>query len=407
MSIPEVVDAAIARTERVAGPLNALALECFDRARAAARDPRGGWFAGVPTFVKDNSDLAGLPTMQGSDAWEPRPAKRDGGFARMLLATGMIPLGKTRLSEFGFSAVAEHPRIGPVRNPWDTGRTAGASSSGSGALVAAGAVPLAHANDGGGSIRIPAAVNGLVGLKPTRGRIPQDAVLSKMPVRVVADGVVTRSVRDTGAFLREAEKVYRDLTLAPVGDVTRPGRARRTVAVVTDGVGVTASPEVTDLTRRTAELLEGLGHHVEWVRQPVPESFKDDFLLYWGLLASAIVASGRLEHGCSWDKDRLDGLTRGLDRHCRRHLTRVPGAIRRLRRSADLAAAMAARYDVVLTPTVAHETPEIGWLDPTQDYDVVLGRLLAWVAYTPVQNAAGTPAISLPLATTASGCRRG
>ncbi|MFZ2016679.1 MAG: amidase [Nocardioides sp.] len=407
VSISEVVEAAIARTERVAGPLNALAVQCFDRARAEARHPRGGYFAGVPTFVKDNSDLAGLPTMQGSDAFAPRPAKRDGDFARMFLATGLVPLGKTQLSEYGFSAVAEHPRLGAVRNPWDTDRTAGASSSGSAALVAAGAVTLAHANDGGGSIRIPAAVNGLVGLKPTRGRLAQDAVLRKMPVRVVADGVVTRSVRDTAAFLREAEKVYRDLSLAPIGDVTRPGRARRRVAVITDGVGVAASPEVTELTRQTAELLESLGHDVEWIDQPVPESFRDDFLLYWGLLASGIVATGRLEHGRSWDKDKLDGLTVGLDRHCRRNLVHIPGAIRRLRRSADLMADLATQYDVLLTPTLACETPEVGWLDPMQDYDVVLERLLQWVAYTPIQNAAGVPAVSLPLATTASGLPHG
>jgi len=407
VSIPEVVDAAIARTQRVAGPLNALATECFERARSEARDPRGGFFAGVPTFVKDNSDLAGLPTMQGSDAWDPRPAKRDGDFARMFLATGVIPLGKTQLSEFGFGAVAEHPRIGPVRNPWSTDRTAGASSSGSAALVAAGAVPFAHANDGGGSIRIPAAVNGLVGLKPTRGRLAQDAMLRKMPVRVVSDGIVSRSVRDTAAFLREAEKVYRDLSLAPVGDVTRPGRARRTVAVVTDGIGVAASPEVVGLTHQTAELLESLGHRVEWIDQPVPTSFKDDFLLYWGFLAATVVATGRLEHGRSWDKDRLDHLTLGLDRHFRRNLTHLPGAVRRLRRSADLTADLTASYDVVLTPTLARETPEVGWLDPMQDYDVVLDRLLQWVAYTPLQNASGVPAVSLPLATTASGLPQG
>jgi amidase len=407
VSIPEVIDAAIARTEQVAGPLNALAAECFDRARSEARDPRGGFFAGIPTFVKDNSDLAGLPTMQGSDAWLPRAVKRDGDFARMFLATGVIPLGKTQLSEYGFSAVAEHPRIGPVRNPWDTDRTAGASSSGSAALVAAGAVPIAHANDGGGSIRIPAAVTGLVGLKPTRGRLAQDAVLRKMPVRVVADGVLTRSVRDTAAFLREAEKVYRDLSLAPVGDVTAAGRARRTVAVLTDGIGVSASPEVADLTRQTAELMESLGHRVEWIEQPVPDSFKDDFLLYWGFLASTIVATGRMEHGRSWDRTKLDGLTLGLARHCRRNLVHLPGAIRRLRRSSDLMAELATSYDVVLTPTLALETPSVGWLDPMQEYDVVLERLLQWVAYTPVQNAAGTPAISLPLAITAAGLPQG
>src|SRR3954454_17084207 len=186
VSIPEVVEAAIARTQRVDPSLNAVAIGCFARARAEAAAPRGGFFAGVPTYVKDNSDLAGLPTMHGTDAFAPRPAKRDGDFARMFLATGVIPLGKTQLSEYGFSAVAEHPRLGPVRNPWDTDRTAGASSSGSGAFVAAGAVPIAHANDGAGSIRIPASCNGLVGLKPSRGRLPLEADLRRMPVGIVA-----------------------------------------------------------------------------------------------------------------------------------------------------------------------------------------------------------------------------
>ena len=230
VSIPEVVDAAIARTERIAGDLNALALDRFDGARGDATQPPAGYFAGLPTFVKDNSDLAGHPTMHGTDAFAAVAAKRDGDFARMLLATGVIPLGKTRLSEYGFSPSAEHPRLGPVRSPWSTDHTAGASSAGSAALVAGGAVPFAHANDGGGSIRIPAAVNGLVGLKPTRGRLAQDRMFRRMPVRLVADGVVTRSVRDTAAFLREAEKVYRDLRLAPIGDVTRAARARRRIA---------------------------------------------------------------------------------------------------------------------------------------------------------------------------------
>jgi amidase len=406
-SIPEVVDAAIARTERVSTELNALAVECFEQARAQAVAPRGGYFAGVPTFVKDNSDLAGLPTMHGTDAFAPVPAKHDGDLARMLLATGVVPLGKTRLSEYGFSASAEHPRLGPVRSPWSTEHTAGASSSGSAAFVAAGVVPLAHANDGGGSIRIPAAVNGLVGLKPTRGRIAQDRVFRRMPIRLVADGVVTRSVRDTAAFLREAEKVYRDLSLAPVGDVTHATRARRRIAVFTDGIDVRATPEVEQLTRTTAELLESLGHRVEWIDMPIPSSFKDDFLLYWGFLAAAIVRSGRLEHGRSWDASRLDRVTLGLDRHCRRHLHRVPGAMARLRRCTRLSEELHTSYDVVLTPALACETPRIGWLDPMQDYDTVMDRLLQWVAYTPWHNATGTPAISLPLATTVAGLPQG
>ena len=248
----------------------------------------------------------------------------------MLLATGVIPLGKTRLSEYGFSPSAD-------ARTWDTSGHPGPPITppaprppGRRRWSPAGPSRSAHANDGGGSIRIPAAVNGLVGLKPTRGRLAQDRMFRRMPVRLVADGVVTRSVRDTATFLREAEEVYRDLTLAPIGDVTRASRARRRIAVYTDGIDVRATPEVEALTRGTADLFESSGHHVEWIDQPIPASFKDDFLLYWGFLASAIVTSGRLEHGRSWDATRLDRMTLGLDRHCRRNLRRVPRAIARL-----------------------------------------------------------------------------
>ena len=168
--------------------------------------PASGLLRRVPTWVKDNVDVAGLPTLEGTDAWDAQPATVDGDFARMFLATGAVPLGKTRLSEYGFLPTCEHPRLGPVRCPWTPDDTAGASSAGSAALVAAGVVPIAHANDGGGSIRIPAAVNGLVGLKPTRDRHPTDKLANEQPVQIVADGVVTRSVRDTAAFMREAEQ---------------------------------------------------------------------------------------------------------------------------------------------------------------------------------------------------------
>ena len=406
VSVPEVIEAAIARVEQVDRQLNAVAHAAFGRAREEARDPRGGYFAGVPTFLKDNVDVARMPTQHGSDAFVGPVRPRDGDVARILLATGLVPLGKTRLSEFGFSASAEHPRLGPVRSPWNTDHTAGASSSGSAALVAAGAVPLAHANDGGGSIRIPAAVNGLVGLKPTRDRLAQDRLMRDLPVRIVADGVLTRSVRDTAAFYREAEKVYRGLHLPPVGDITRPGRARLRVGVATSGVGAAASPEVAEQTLKTAALLEELGHRVEQVDPPAPASLPDDFVLYWSLLALLVVRTGR-RHGRTWDPTRLDNLTLGLARHARRNLHRVPLAVRRLRRSQLASAAFFREYDVVLTPTLATETPRVGHLDPMQDYDTIMGRLLEWVAFTPLQNVTGDPAISLPLATTAAGLPQG
>ena len=405
VSRTDLIEAAIARTEAVNPALNGLAHPTFERARAQAGGPGpGGYFDGVPTFIKDNVDVQGMPTMRGTDAWDPIPHQQHGDFAEFYLATGLIPLGKTQLSEFGFSASAEHPRIGAVRNPWDTDYTAGASSSGSGAFVAAGVVPIAHANDGGGSIRIPAACNGLVGLKPSRGRLPQDKMTRQMPVRLVNDGVLTRSVRDTAAFYREAERIWRNRALQPIGAVTGPGRDRLRIAVVTRSVLRESAPPVRDLTLKTAGLLEELGHRVDYLdHNPVPERFVDDFLLYWSSLAMALVRTGQRSFGKSFDRERLDNLTLGLARHAGRNLHRLPLAITRLRRLRRVTDRLYRDYDVLLMPTLADETPLIGHLDPTADYQQVIDRLVEWVAFTPLQNATGEPAVSLPMGQSANG----
>ncbi|OBK26756.1 amidase [Mycobacterium asiaticum] len=405
----EVVDAAVARAETVNPQLNAVAYPAYDKARDKARAAangdglKRGFFAGVPTFIKDNIDVAGQPTMQGTDAWTPYPAPFDSEVTRVVLGTGLVSLGKTQLSEFGFSAAAEHPRLGPVRNPWNTDHTAGASSSGSGAFVAAGVVPIAHANDGGGSIRIPAACNGLVGLKPSRGRLPLDAAYRRLPVGIVANGVLTRSVRDTAAFYREAERLWRNPKLPPVGDVTRPGKQRLRVAVITRSVQRDSSPEVREHVLDTAALLEELGHRVEHIENNwVPASFLGDFVLYWGLLSLGQVSVGRRAFGDSFDRARLDNLTLGLYRHAKSNLHRLPLAIARLRRLRRRSAQFFGSYDVLLTPTLADPTPEVGYLAPTH-YQQVIDRLSDWVAYTPLQNVTGDPAISLPVAQSADG----
>jgi len=403
----DVIEAAIARAEAVNPTLNGLAYKAFEQARAtAAAKPAAGFsrfFEGVPTFIKDNVDVAGQPTMRGADAWAPFDAVADSDFTRLYLATGPTSLGKTQLSEFGFSASAEHPRLGPVRNPWNTDYTAGASSSGSGAFVAAGVVPIAHANDGGGSIRIPASCNGLVGLKPSRARLPLDPELRRMPVGIVTNGVLTRSVRDTAAFYREAERIWRNPKLAPVGDITGPGRQRLRIGVVTRSVHRECSPQLRELTLKSAGLLEELGHRVEHVEEPpVPASFSDDFVLYWGFLALAQVRAGRRVFGKTFDRTRLDALTLGLARRTSRNLHRLPRVIMRLRRMRRRSAEFFRTYDAVLTPTVADETPRIGFLAPT-DYEQLIQRLIDWVAFTPWQNVTGDPAISLPLAHTADG----
>lgn len=400
----ELVEAAIARAEAVNPALNGLAHETFDQARARAQEKAGGYFDGVPTFIKDDTDVEGVPTMKGTDAWQPSPAPRHDDFGRFFLATGLIPLGKTQLSEFGFSGSAEHPRIGAVRNPWDTDYTAGASSSGSGAFVAAGVVPMASGSDGGGSIRIPAACNGLVGLKPSRGRLPLAATARQIPVRIIHNGVLTRSVRDTAAFYREGERIWRNRALTPIGAVTGPGRERLRIAVVTRSLKRDCSPAMRSHTLTTAALLEELGHRVEYLdTHPIPSRFADDFLVYWASLAMGIVRGGRVLFGDTFDRAKLDNLTIGLDRHARRNLHRLPTAITRLSRARRATSRLYNDYDILLTPTLSEDTPLVGHLDPSADYQQVIDRLIDWVGFTPLQNVTGEPAISLPLARSAEG----
>jgi amidase len=400
----EAVDAAIARVERLQPELNGMVCADFDRARALARTAStgDGFFAGVPTFFKDNVDVEGLPTQNGCGAYTARPATADGEFATMFRRLGIVSLGKTRLSEFGFSPTGEYADADPVRNPWHTGHSSGGSSAGSAVFVASGAVPFAHAVDGGGSIRIPAGCNGLVGLKPTRDRVAQDKTFREMPVRIVADGVVSRSVRDTAAFLRESEKYHRNLELPPVGDVRGPGRKRLKVAMVVNSVhGLHTDPEVAEALRATGKLLESLGHHVEEIEAPVPESFVEDFLSYWCVFATYFSVTGRRTLDPSFDRSRLENLTRGLARNGARKAYRLPLALARLRWSHLISARFFRGYDVGLTPVLARPTAELGWLDPNLPYELLIERLIHYVSFTPLQNATGDPAISLPLGTSA------
>jgi amidase len=238
--------------------LNAIAFKGYETPIPPS-DHAVGFFSGVPTFIKDMVQIAGMPTNQGTDAWDPRPATRDGAFVKKFRSLGVTPLGVTRMSEFGFNAVAEHPRLGPVPNPWNTDLTPGGSSSGSAALIASGAVPFAHAVDGGGSIRIPASCTGLIGLKPSRGRLPLDADLQYAPIRIACNGILTRSVRDTAAFYREMERHRPARSLLPIGDVTGPDARRLRIAVATRSVLTDCTPEVREETSRVAAVLEGLG----------------------------------------------------------------------------------------------------------------------------------------------------
>lgn len=398
----ELAVAAIARARQVEPDLNAVACPVFDEPRYAQGED--GALYGVPTFVKDNTDVRGRPSNHGSYAFLARPAKRDGDYTTQYLSCGMTMLGKSRLPEFGFNATTEFMAAQPTRNPWNTDYSVGASSGGSAALVAAGVVPIAHANDGGGSIRIPAAAAGLVGLKPSRHRHIDGEQARHLPINMISEGVVTRSVRDTAAFLAASEDYWRSPQLAPIGAVRGPADRRLRVGLVLDSV--TGSP-VDEQTRaaveHTAALLEKAGHVVEPIEMPVSAQFAADFLQYWGLLADLAVSTGKLTFNRSFDARNVDGLTRGLRAHHRANLRRTPGALRRLRRIPQVYARMFAKHEVVLSPVLGHVTPLLGHLSPTVPFDELVDRLVRWVAYTPLNNIAGTPAISLPMGLAAEG----
>jgi amidase len=398
----EVVGAAIERTQRVNRILNAV--EVADFTAALERAPRPGEFSGVPTFIKDNTDVAGLPTGHGTRAITPRPAKADAAFTTQLLAQGFVCLGKSRLPEFGFNASTEFAGAAPTRNPWHAHYSTGASSGGSAALVAAGVVPIAHANDGGGSIRIPAACCGLIGLKPTRGRLLDPEAARVLPVNILAEGVLTRSVRDTARFFAAAESFFRNPKLPAIGLVQGPATRRLRIGMVLDSVTGHRTDEPTRATvTATARVLEGLGHQVEEMPLPVRRSFADDFSIYWGMLSFLITTFGARVMSPDFDAAKVDNLTKGLSVLFKKNVWKAPAVLYRLRRSAREYAQVFERYDVVLSPVLAHTTPELGYLSPEHDFEVLFDRLVRYVSFTPLNNATGAPGISLPAGATALG----
>lgn len=398
VSVAEVTEAAIARARSLEPALAAIASDDFARARRLERAPVNGVFAGVPTFIKDNLAVTGLATGHGTAAIQPRPARHTDPFAKQYLAQGFVCLGKSRLPEFGFNASTEPEHLPATVNPWHPGYSAGASSGGSAALVAAGVVPIAHANDGGGSIRIPAACCGLVGLKPSRGRLVDSQAARALPLNIVAEGVLTRSVRDTARFYLGAERSYRNPQLPAIGEVTGPASRRRRIGVVIDSLNGLRTDQATRASvETTAKLLADLGHGIEPIAVPVDPRFADDFALYWAMLAFAVRVTGRKTIDPSFDRRKVDGLTRGLDRMFRKRMHRLPAALWRLRRSHEHYRKAIQGFDAVLSPVLGHATPELGYLSPGLAFDTLFERLRRYVCFTPLANATGAPAISLPL----------
>ena len=402
----EATEAAISRVADLEPALNALVVTDFDRALAHAGSPAPGVFSGVPTVIKDNTDVFGLPTQHGSRAMPEIAAEADAPFVTEFRSTGVVVIGKSTLPAFGFNATTEFDGAQPTRNPWNLDYSCGASSGGSAALVASGVVPIAHANDGGGSIRIPAAACGLVGLKPSRGRVVDPSEAASLPVNILANGVVTRSVRDTAAFLAAAETYKPAVGLPEIGHVEGPADRRLRIGLIIDSVsGVRTDDETRAAVQETALLLEKLGHEVVEIEAPVGERFISDFTHYWALLGFSTQKFGTRIFAKGFDAKNTDPLTQFLAKRFVRQVWKTPGAISALRKSAAAYAAGFERsgVELVLSPTVSHTTPRIGYLSPEVEFPEMFERLQRYVAFTPLHNASGAPAVSLPAGLTAEG----
>lgn len=431
VSAGELLEHALERSEQTEPVLNAFTHRMTDWARQRAAGALSGPFAGVPFLLKDlGQDVAGHPTSDGCAALSARPALTTSAVVQRLLDAGLVPFAKTSTPELGAKAVTEPEAFGPTRNPWDPTRTPGGSSGGSAAAVAAGVVPAASGSDGGGSLRIPAACCGLVGLKPGRGLVPSGPDRDEGVFGASTPGVLTRSVRDTAALLdvlitsdrtaRYRSKLPERPLLSEVG--VDPGRLRvgfTTRSGLIDAVDSEAVAAVTG----TAELLSNLGHHVEEASTTYDDrAVAEDFLTVWFVNAAHRVAGIRAITGGE-DVELDTRIMAAIGR-----ATPAPVLMAALERWHTHAAALAemhTRYDLLLTPTLARPPLTIGALDTPpaarRAARVVLaargGRLvramgqvqemvianLGWVPFTQLANITGRPAVSLPLHWTAEG----
>ncbi|MDX2275956.1 MAG: amidase [Hyphomonadaceae bacterium] len=395
----QALDAAIARTERVNPELNFIAAPAYEFGRERAAGALDGPFAGVPTLIKDLMPLAGYPTRYGSRAFVNNIPSHNTDYVTQLLAAGLVPFGKTTTPEFGLTATTEPLLGGPTRNPWDIARSPGGSSGGAAVAVAARCAPIAHASDGGGSIRIPASCNGVLGLKYTRGRsVAEEDFLS-------VNGCVSRSVRDTAAWLSVTERTDADAPLPPVGLVTGPGARRLRIGVaIPDARGVEPDAEVRAAIESAAALCRELRHEVREQTLGIDgDAFAAAFTTVWAAGAAEVVRDvSRAAPGAPLDQ-LLEPLTLQL---AQRFQEAPSGSLERamgvLRQAEAQFAALFSEIDVLLTPVLAKVPPRLGEIAPTLGLEG-FAKVEAYVAYTPLQNAAGAPAMSVPLAWSAGG----
>jgi amidase len=413
VSAAEVLDAALERMARINATVNAVILDLSAEARIQAAQPLSGPLAGVPYLIKEHGAMvAGTPTMLGSAVFKDNVQPADSALVRALREAGVVIFGKTNVPELSNDAVTESALYGPCRNPWDLDRTTGGSSGGAAAAVCAGIVPAAHATDGGGSIRIPAACTGLFGLKPSRGRV------SNAPVNELGGGfgvqhAITRSVRDSALLLDivshpqpgdpyclpPPERTF----LSEVG--RSPGALRIAFSTcATDGSQI--DDECAAAVLDAARLCESLGHHVAEARLPV--SFADAGAagkLINAANIAAILDSEAQRRGRDIDEREIDATT--LFAYERGRRLTAPDYVRALRVCNDFtrkAAAFFESYDVLLDSTLGSPAVRIGELrGALTDIPAYAERLAKFMPNTKVANITGRPAMSVPLAWSAAG----
>ncbi|MGB1247710.1 MAG: amidase [Chitinophagales bacterium] len=388
------------RAEKSAKELNAIVASNYINHKASTE----GIFAGVPIFIKDQVNVEGFSTRMGSSAIPKNIQKKSDKVVRQIQTTGCTIVGKSATSEFGLLPSCETLVNGDTQNPHKIGYSTGGSSGGSGALVAAGVVPVAHTMDGGGSTRIPASNCGLIGLKPSRARHIQSPT-EKLPIDIVTNGIVSRSVRDTANYYHAIEQYADNPSLPKIGLVTSPNKKRLKIGVFTQSpVGIEAHVDVKNIVHSTAKTCEGLGHHVEYFKNPYSDDVLLDFLTYYSMLARGNNTFGKFTYGSKFKAKNTERFTRELASYFSKFMFLAPGAIKRLKNQlATEYDNLTAKYDVILSPTLASPVPKIGYFGTDTPIISAIMRLNTYVSYTIVQNTTGAPAISLPMGRCSNG----
>ena len=401
----ELVEAAIRRIEAVNPQINAVIRPMFDEALALADGPLpDGPFRGVPWLLKDIVPQKGVPSTFGSRFFKDFRPPASHEMVNRHAKAGLVMVGKTNTPEFGFLPTTEPYLFGPTKNPWNTAHSPGGSSGGSGAAVAAGILPMAHATDGGGSIRVPASCNGVFGLKVSRGRNPAAPAPRWQALSV--QHCVSRTVRDSAALLDathgavpggpwHAPAPARPY-LQEVG--ATPGRLKIAFAT-TDMYGRPAHPECVAAVQQTAKLCEELGHHVEEAKPDIAgKPFEDAFMALWTSMADAVVKSAAQQLGGAPGPEHFEPFTLSLaERGAKLRVIDITVAWSTLHKASYTLATFLEGYDLLLTPVLGQPPLRTGELHPGLTLEDALEPALRYVAYTPIANTSGNPAMSVPL----------